>query len=136
MTEKEFDLAFDKGILDSEYADYITSHQDSSRPIYDGDMLIEAMEDGYLFESFKDYMIKEEPLKVVFAPGCFDDFDGTQDELDDLISQIHKMVETGEIFEKSTKVDLDDMTDEDREIVESMLHFAENQDQPTNKKLH
>ena len=27
-------------------------------------------------------------MQVVFAPGCFDDFEGTQDELDDLIKQI------------------------------------------------
>lgn len=26
--------------------------------------------------------------KIVFAPGCFDDFVGTQEELDDLIASI------------------------------------------------
>ena len=28
------------------------------------------------------------PLKIEFAPGCFDDFDGTQDELNDMMAEI------------------------------------------------
>jgi hypothetical protein len=36
-------------------------------------------------------------LKVVFAPGCFDNFEGTQKELDDLIAEIKNMAERGEI---------------------------------------
>lgn len=39
--------------------------------------------------------------KIVFAPGCFDNFEGTQEELQDLIAELHRMLETGEIFEKS-----------------------------------
>ena len=42
--------------------------------------------------------------KVVFAPGCFDDFTGTQEELDELIAEIQRLVETGEIFEKATRM--------------------------------
>ena len=30
--------------------------------------------------------------KVEFAPGCFDDFDGTQEELDALMIEIEKML--------------------------------------------
>jgi hypothetical protein len=51
-----------------------------------------------------------EPKKVVveFAPGCFDDFDGTQEELDSLIEEIKRMAESGEMFENSQPVeDLD-----------------------------
>jgi hypothetical protein len=30
-------------------------------------------------------------VNVEFAPGCFDQFDGSQDELDELVKQIQKM---------------------------------------------
>ena len=36
--------------------------------------------------------------KVVFAPGCFDQFDGTQAELDDFVAEIQKMVLSDDIF--------------------------------------
>lgn len=53
----------------------------------------------------------KKPIELIFAPGCFDSFDGTQEELDELIQQIKKMAETGELFEKSTPVYLDDIED-------------------------
>ena len=43
-------------------------------------------------------MTKE--LKIVFAPGCFDDFEGTQEELDDLIAEIKNMAERGTLEEQ------------------------------------
>ena len=36
--------------------------------------------------------------KVVFAPGCFDQFEGTQKELDDFVAEIQKMVLSDDIF--------------------------------------
>lgn len=33
------------------------------------------------------------PMKIVFAPGAFDNFDGTQEELDSLVNEIQKMFE-------------------------------------------
>ena len=55
---------------------------------------------------------------VVFAPGCFDSFEGTQEELDELIAEIQKSIEDGSLFEKSTLVDLDSLTDDDIELLE------------------
>lgn len=48
-----------------------------------------------------------EPKKVVveFAPGCFDEFDGTQEELDELIKEIKRLAESGEMFENSSPVE-------------------------------
>ena len=43
-------------------------------------------------------------LKVVFAPGCFDDFEGTQKELDDFIAEIKQMAERGEIDENARQL--------------------------------
>jgi hypothetical protein len=38
-------------------------------------------------------------LKVVFAEGCFDDFEGTTDELAEMIAEIHKMAADGTIMD-------------------------------------
>ena len=48
------------------------------------------------------------PLKVVFTPGCFDNFDGTQEELQDLIAQIRQMASDGTLLEKSEPLGIDD----------------------------
>lgn len=45
-------------------------------------------------------MIEKKKPELVFAPGCFDNFDGTQEELDELLAEIQRLVDTGEIFEK------------------------------------
>jgi hypothetical protein len=64
---------------------------------------------------------EKKPLEVVFAPGCFDDFDGTQEELDEMIAEINRMAETGELFERSLPVDLDELSDEElEELAEKM----------------
>lgn len=47
-------------------------------------------------------------IKVEFAPGCFDDFEGTQEELDSIVAEIYKMAETGELLEGS-EVDFEDL---------------------------
>lgn len=65
-------------------------------------------------------------IEIIFAPGCFDNFEGTQEELDQMIQQIKDMAESGELFEQSTPVDLDDLMDqtnplEIEEIVNEML---------------
>ena len=54
-----------------------------------------------------------EEIKIVFAEGCFDNFEGTQEELDELLAEINRMVTSGEIFEKSRPVDLDTMDPEE-----------------------
>jgi hypothetical protein len=53
----------------------------------------------------------DKEIKIVFAEGCFDEFEGTQEELDALIQDIKGMVESGELFEQSiplSKFDKDD----------------------------
>ena len=47
---------------------------------------------------------KKKP-EIVFAPGCFDNFDGTQEELQELIAHIHQMVENDTLFENSEPLD-------------------------------
>lgn len=54
-------------------------------------------------------MEQEKKMTVQFAPGCFDDFEGTEEELAELIAEIHRMVETGEIFEKAEPLSDEEM---------------------------
>ena len=49
-----------------------------------------------------------EKLKVVFAPGCFDNFDGTEEELAAMLADIHQMVENGTLMENSTPLSEED----------------------------
>lgn len=64
----------------------------------------------------------KKPINIVFAPGCFDQFDGTQEELDDMIQQIQKMAESGELFENSRPVDIEDLLDcADPEEIEEIV---------------
>jgi hypothetical protein len=49
--------------------------------------------------------------KVIFAPGCFDSFEGTQEELDDLMAEIGRMITTGELFDNA--VPIDELSDEE-----------------------
>lgn len=71
-------------------------------------------------------MTEKKKPELVFMPGCFDSFEGSQEELDELLAEIQRLVDTGEIFEKSQPVDidslLDDMTDEE---IEELLNETE-----------
>ncbi len=53
----------------------------------------------------------DDSVKIVFEPGCFDDFQGTQEELDELVAMILKMAESGELLE-ATAIDLDNLPDD------------------------
>lgn len=46
-------------------------------------------------------------LKLVFAPGFFDEFDGTQEELDQLVQEIKKTFMKGDWLEEATPIDFD-----------------------------
>ena len=54
-------------------------------------------------------MSNDEKIKVEFAPGCFDSFEGTQEELDALVQEIQRMAESGELHENSIPLDQDEL---------------------------
>ena len=64
-------------------------------------------------------MLFRSELKLVFAPGCFDTFEGTQEELDELMAEIQASFDSGEMLEQSTPVDLNNLSDEDLEAIAS-----------------
>jgi hypothetical protein len=65
------------------------------------------------FEELTPNEIKE--LKIEFAPGCFDHFEGTQEELDQLIQEIKDMFANGTVQDNSrpvTKDNFDELPEE------------------------
>lgn len=66
--------------------------------------------------------MKEKDIKVTFAPGCFDDFEGTQEELDEFIAEITKMLQDPEKMKaESIPIDLDNLNEEDEELIKAFL---------------
>lgn len=55
-------------------------------------------------------------FKVKFAPGAFDSFEGTQEELNELIASITQNIESGELLENSAPVDIDELEKNDPEL--------------------
>lgn len=62
-------------------------------------------------------------LKLEFAPGCFDDWEGTEEELAEFIAEIRQMMADGSIFEKSEPVP----EDEAQEILERLERRSKRQ---------
>jgi hypothetical protein len=65
-------------------------------------------------------MTEEKKVRVTFAPGAFDQFEGTQEELDEFIAEIKNMFEGKtheEIKEMSRVIDFEDPTEEDLEAI-------------------
>lgn len=66
-------------------------------------------------------MTKDKEIEIVFAPGAFDSFEGTQEELDALVKEIETMAKSGELLEKSQPVNIDDMEIEDMVLLAGAL---------------
>jgi hypothetical protein len=47
-------------------------------------------------------------LKVIFAEGCFDDFDGTQEELAEFIADIQNMANNGTLMDGAVQLKEDE----------------------------
>jgi two-component sensor histidine kinase len=67
--------------------------------------------------------MSNEKLKVVFEPGCFDNLDMTQEELDDLVSTIQAMAESGELFENSKELTDEDIDELPEDIKKELLNM-------------
>ena len=75
---------------------------------------------------------EKKPLKLEFAPGCFDAFEGTQEELDELIAEIQRMFDSGEMEANAVQLDLEELLEDDPEhadlIMRSLARTAEDED--------
>jgi Mg/Co/Ni transporter MgtE len=65
-------------------------------------------------------------MELVFAPGCFDNFEGTQEELDELIKEITDKFASGEALEEARALSpeelLESLTEEE---VDSLIRQLE-----------
>lgn len=73
--------------------------------------------------------MSKKPTKIEFAPGCFDNFEGTQEELDALISEIQRMADSGELEEHATVLDLIEPDEETMEAVANLIEYELSQAQ-------
>lgn len=67
----------------------------------------------------------KKPLRVEFAPGAFDHFDGTQEELDQMMKEITDMfanMTPEELEAQSRPIDWNSLNDEELAILQSALN--------------
>lgn len=74
--------------------------------------------------------------EIVFAPGCFDTFDGTQEELDALKAEILEMFAgktSKEIMAESRSLDPEELMDLPEEVQQQIVDALNGEDK---RKLH
>ncbi len=73
-------------------------------------------------------MTEKKPLRVVFDPGCFNSFEGTQAELDEFVKQIQEFAESGLLFENSVELTDEDIEELDEETRQQIIQALERGD--------
>lgn len=76
---------------------------------------------------------EKKELKLEFAPGCFDNFEGTQEELNEMVAEIQRMFESGELEAKAEPVDLDELFEDEPEYAEKIIQALDDIDTPKRK---
>jgi hypothetical protein len=67
------------------------------------------------------------PMQLEFAPGCFDEFDGTQEELDQLVAEIQRMFKSGEFLDKTRAVNEAEILEMSAELQQKLHDFLSNE---------
>jgi hypothetical protein len=73
-------------------------------------------------------MTEKKPLKVIFDPGCFNNFEGTQEELDEFVKQIQEFAESGLLFENSAELTDEDIEELDEDTRQQIIRALERSD--------
>lgn len=73
-------------------------------------------------------MTDKKPLKIEFAPGCFDSFEGTQEELDAMVAEIQRMFESGELEENSHEITDEDWDELPDDVKEQLIRQFDDED--------
>lgn len=79
---------------------------------------------------------KKKTMKLEIMPGAFDHFEGTQEELNELMAQLNQMVSDGSIFENSEPINMEDFELEDPEMFEILSNRLKDFDSKDPKKLN
>ena len=69
-------------------------------------------------------MSNDKKIHIEFAPGAFDNWDGTQEELDAFVAEIQRLAESGDLEELSVPLDeegLEQLSDEEIAAIEAAL---------------
>ena len=77
-------------------------------------------------------------LKLVFAPGCFDNFEGTQEELDALVKEIQDMFANKsreEIEAQSREISEEDWEELPDEVKEQLVRYFSEEDDESKRNL-
>lgn len=83
-------------------------------------------------KKFEDLTEEVKELKIEFAPGCFDSFEGTQEELDEFIAEIVRMFKSGEAQQLARPIDFDNLEEDDLEM---LTRISEHEEQTKGRKL-
>lgn len=78
---------------------------------------------------------EKKEIKIEFAPGAFDQFEGTQEELDELVAEIQKMFagkSAEEIAAMSRPLEEDDIDELPDEVLEKLDQFYKDEDYKRN----
>ena len=76
-------------------------------------------------------MTEEKKARTLeFAPGCFDSFEGTQEELDQMVAEIQRMFESGEMESNSRAVDIDELIEEDPDMADKIFQALQEDEEP------
>ena len=70
-------------------------------------------------------MTEEKKMQVSFAPGAFDQFDGTQEELDELVAMIQHMVDSGELEDNARELTEEDFAELPDNIKQQLIDSIE-----------
>jgi uncharacterized protein YqgV (UPF0045/DUF77 family) len=70
------------------------------------------------------------PKTLEFAPGCFDSFEGTQEELDEMVAEIQRMFDSGEMESNSKEIDIDELIEEDPDVAEKIFKALQEDEEP------
>lgn len=80
-------------------------------------------------------MTEEKKLTVTFAPGCFDSFEGTQEELDEMIAMIESAVANGELLEDSEELSDEVFEELPDDVKQQILQTLEEEFGNTTKRV-
>jgi len=78
---------------------------------------------------------EKKPLKIEFVPGCFDNFEGSQEELDEFVKEITTMfteLTPEELEARSRPLSEDDIEELSDEVLEKLDNFFNNEDHKRN----
>ena len=70
-------------------------------------------------------------MKLVFAPGCFDNFEGSQEELDSLVKEIEQAFENGDLENGANIVEIEELTETlSEDEIKNLMESFGNEPQP------